>query len=646
MTQQAERALAGAILRDPQTVIPMIVETVSETDFYDTKLGTVFATALKMFHEGEKVDWVTVSDKKIKGLTATFLNELDSEVRVTVNADYYAKIVAETALMRRITNTGRKFQQLGESNAPTDDVMAAVRNEWNQITNSIKQPLKAITWAQMRTEFAGKAEQGETSYDWLIPNLFARKERLMISGGEGSGKDLSLDTPLPTPTGWTTMGEVQVGDYLIDADGKPTKVTFKSEVFTNNKCYRMTFSDGTEVIAGADHNWVTSTYRGLPTIRTTQQIVKTLYFGVSYPQHRIAPAQPYKWGIRTGTTFSAIGKMRWWRNAPTIPIRGPHTVRLMVLKELDKANFFSRWHRVDNIPQLNDFLDNVAELARTLGYQTKQEYQASKDGTVRKFRIKLNPAKPHKIIAAEEIPPVPTACVQVDNDNHMYLCTKSFIPTHNTTVIRQLAFCLAGGLHPFNLSITEPVKVLVIDVENTKAQWWDEADWISRRVAAKTGQLHDENLAIVCTIDEGQRLNLHDQRSVGTVLRMVDEHKPDVVVIGPFHKLINKSMNSDDDVAPLLAALDAIRAKGCALIIEAHAGHTFSGGDQRDLRPRGSSSILGWPEFGMGIQVTVTSDDKKSRTAEIKRWRGDRDAKREWPNELASGGDLPWLPAW
>ncbi len=36
------------------------------------------------------------------------------------------------------------------------------------------------------------------------------------------GKALALDTPLPTPTGWTTMGEVKVGDYLIDADGRPT----------------------------------------------------------------------------------------------------------------------------------------------------------------------------------------------------------------------------------------------------------------------------------------------------------------------------------------------------------------------------------------------------------------------------------------
>ena len=37
------------------------------------------------------------------------------------------------------------------------------------------------------------------------------------------GKALALDTPLPTPTGWTTMGEVAVGDQLYDAQGRPTR---------------------------------------------------------------------------------------------------------------------------------------------------------------------------------------------------------------------------------------------------------------------------------------------------------------------------------------------------------------------------------------------------------------------------------------
>ena len=42
-------------------------------------------------------------------------------------------------------------------------------------------------------------------------------------------KGLAVDTPLPTPTGWTTMGAVQVGDDLLGRDGRATRVVAKSQ---------------------------------------------------------------------------------------------------------------------------------------------------------------------------------------------------------------------------------------------------------------------------------------------------------------------------------------------------------------------------------------------------------------------------------
>lgn len=69
------------------------------------------------------------------------------------------------------------------------------------------------------------------------------------------GLSLELNTPIPTPTGWTTMGAVQVGDTIYAADGTHTKVTFKSEIYTDHKCYKVVFNDGTEVIADENHRW-------------------------------------------------------------------------------------------------------------------------------------------------------------------------------------------------------------------------------------------------------------------------------------------------------------------------------------------------------------------------------------------------------
>lgn len=74
-----------------------------------------------------------------------------------------------------------------------------------------------------------------------------------------NGKALSLDTPIITPSGWKTMGELTVGDCVYGKDGKPTKVTYTSEIFIDHDCYEVTFEDGEKIIADADHIWTVMT---------------------------------------------------------------------------------------------------------------------------------------------------------------------------------------------------------------------------------------------------------------------------------------------------------------------------------------------------------------------------------------------------
>lgn len=78
-----------------------------------------------------------------------------------------------------------------------------------------------------------------------------------IYGQSGSGKALALDTPIPTPEGWTTMGDLKTGDRVFDENGKPCTVVQAHEVLTGRECYEVTFSDGTKIIADADHLWQT-----------------------------------------------------------------------------------------------------------------------------------------------------------------------------------------------------------------------------------------------------------------------------------------------------------------------------------------------------------------------------------------------------
>lgn len=70
-------------------------------------------------------------------------------------------------------------------------------------------------------------------------------------------KGLAVTTPLATPNGWTTMGEVQVGDEVFGRNGLPTRVLGKSRV-KNLACYRVTFDDGSDIVCDEEHLWEVS----------------------------------------------------------------------------------------------------------------------------------------------------------------------------------------------------------------------------------------------------------------------------------------------------------------------------------------------------------------------------------------------------
>ena len=67
-------------------------------------------------------------------------------------------------------------------------------------------------------------------------------------------KGLPLDTPIATKEGWTTMGEIQIGDEVFDKNGKLTKVLHTSDIHFK-PCKKIIFDDNTEIIADEDHRW-------------------------------------------------------------------------------------------------------------------------------------------------------------------------------------------------------------------------------------------------------------------------------------------------------------------------------------------------------------------------------------------------------
>jgi phage terminase large subunit-like protein len=127
-----------------------------------------------------------------------------------------------------------------------------------------------------------------------------------------AGKALALDTPIPTPDGWTAMGDLQVDDWVFDQDGHPCRVVATMPVEHGRPCYRVSFSDGSSIVADAEHEWFTEARRngrphgvrlkGIPRrqwtegyadkIRTTHEIRDTLKASEREHNHRIPVAGP------------------------------------------------------------------------------------------------------------------------------------------------------------------------------------------------------------------------------------------------------------------------------------------------------------------------------------------------------------------
>lgn len=119
----------------------------------------------------------------------------------------------------------------------------------------------------------------------------------------GFGKASPLSSKLATPTGWTTMGEIKVGDSVIGADGKPTQVV---GVYPQGvrPVYTLTFSDGTSVEADADHLWQVNTATRLHRghgwfLKTTQELyVESSTYTHGGSKYRIPLCAPVEYSVQ------------------------------------------------------------------------------------------------------------------------------------------------------------------------------------------------------------------------------------------------------------------------------------------------------------------------------------------------------------
>ncbi|NYD56982.1 replicative DNA helicase [Nocardioides marinisabuli] len=354
----AEQSVLGSMLIS-KDAISEVTERVRGGDFYRPSHETIHDAIIDLYGRSEPVDMVTVAAElqrrgelqKVGG--APYLHTLSANVPIAANAGYYAEIVREKAVLRRLVDAGTKIVQIGYAGeGEVDDIVDQAQAEVFKLAEKRSgedyAPLSDIMDGVLdEIEAIGNRESGiygvPTGFADLdeLTNGLHKGQMIIVAARPAMGKALALDTPLPTPTGWTTMGDVAVGDLLYDAQGRPTRVVAATDVMTGRPCYEVEFSDGSRIVADAEHQWLTT-------------------------------------ALATGRSGVAT----------------------------------------------------TAELAADRG---ATHVIAMPDGS----EVKLV-----DVVAVES---VPVRCVQVDNEDHLYLAGRSMIPTHNSTLA--LDFCRAASIH-------------------------------------------------------------------------------------------------------------------------------------------------------------------------------------------------------
>lgn len=397
-----------------------------------------------------------------------------------------------------------------------------------------------------------------------ILKSFRENQRTCVVTTPGIGKDLPLDTPLPTPGGWTTMGDVSVGDYVLGNDGKPARVSATTPV-QFNELFRITFNDGTSQVAGADHQWATldaDTRRRVErrmrvagrrldwrehwdqtVVRTTRELRESLW---STTQNRLnhlipvsspidlpeveLPIDPYVFGAWLGDgdsrrPYMTIGDdgleiLKGFERAgtPLQKIKGdirfsfPGVVRgdtmralrsLGVLKNKHIPDMYLRASVDQRASLLRGIMDtdgfivgngagidlmsetlalDVAELVRSLGMKTNVRinratisgrdvgvrYRMSFSGGMNPFGYisykhdNWQPNQPSAVstgrvvVSVEPVPTVPTRCIKVENEQHLYLAGYNFIPTHNSDIVSMIVCALIADV------MSEPTQIRIV----------------------------------------------------------------------------------------------------------------------------------------------------------------------------------------
>jgi phosphate starvation-inducible PhoH-like protein len=253
-----------------------------------------------------------------------------------------------------------------------------------------------------------------------------KKQIVFAIGPAGTGKAQPLTAKIKIPGGWTTMGDINIGDRVTSPDGNTANVIglFPQGI---KQTYSITLCDGRSTLACAEHLWEIF-LDNKPAVINTLELLDLRYNGstipyIRLPKHEIMddvelPIDPFQLGTMLVNDKKSI---------PTEYLNASRSQKVKLLKGLLDTSI----HAVDSgnlvFTSGIELQNSVVYLVRSIGGSA-----CIKDNGVHiRFSIVEGSLDLMPVLSVVEADEVECQCILLDSEDHLYV-TDEFIVSHNT----------------------------------------------------------------------------------------------------------------------------------------------------------------------------------------------------------------------
>ncbi|TQL57157.1 replicative DNA helicase [Rarobacter faecitabidus] len=177
----AEQSVLGSMLISKDAIAD-VIEAVRDSDFYRPSHEIIYSAITNLYGRGEPADAITVVDEltkrgelgRIGG--ATYIHDLIAMVPTAANAGYYARIVRERAILRRLVEAGTRIVQIG---------YAADGGDVDELVNNAQAEVYAVTETRATEDYVVLGPVVDQTFDEI--------ERIAQSGEGMAGVPTGFD---------------------------------------------------------------------------------------------------------------------------------------------------------------------------------------------------------------------------------------------------------------------------------------------------------------------------------------------------------------------------------------------------------------------------------------------------------------------